>query len=174
MAHACGCRSEQSSRPAGTAELSLESTVGGLVVDFPAARAVLRSHGIDLCCGAGLTLRQAASAGADPAKLLAALGAVTGGPPVAVTPAAAAAPSGREVHLDVRADILAGREPLGRILASVDALAPADVLVLRTPFEPVPLYRKLGALGFEHRTEQRAVDDWSVRFERRAGTCRRS
>jgi len=147
-------------------------------VDFPAARAVLRSHGIDLCCGAGLTLRQAAaSVGADPAELLAALGAAIGGPPVAVggaPAAAAAAPSGREVHLDVRADILAGREPLGRILASVDALEPVDVLVLRTPFEPVPLYRKLGALGFDHRTERRAVDDWSIRFERRAGTCARS
>ena len=73
---------------------------------------------------------------------------------------------GRQVHLDVREDIRLGQEPFARIMAAVRALEPGEVLVLRAPFEPVPLYRVLGQQGFAHRTEQRAPDDWSVCFYR--------
>ena len=62
------------------------------------------------------------------------------------------APAGfaRERHLDVRDDIERGAEPLARIVAAVAELGPDETLVLHVPFEPVPLYRVLGAKGFAH------------------------
>jgi uncharacterized protein (DUF2249 family) len=70
------------------------------------------------------------------------------------------------VHLDVREDIRRGQEPFARIIAAAKGLAPGEVLVLRAPFEPVPLYRALDRMGFGHWTERRAEDDWSVWFHR--------
>jgi uncharacterized protein (DUF2249 family) len=78
-------------------------------------------------------------------------------------------PPGRRVHLDVREDLRAGREPFSRIMAAVKALAPDQVLELRAPFEPVPLYDVLGRRGFAHGTERRAPDDWWVCFYRAEG-----
>jgi uncharacterized protein (DUF2249 family) len=75
-------------------------------------------------------------------------------------------PESLRVCLDVREDIHAGREPLGRIMAAVEALPPDGVLVLRAPFEPVPLYRVLAGRGFAHLTERRAAGDWLVSFYR--------
>jgi uncharacterized protein (DUF2249 family) len=77
-------------------------------------------------------------------------------------------PESARVLLDVREDIRAGREPLARILAAVDALPPDSMLVLRAPFEPVPLYRVLGRRGFAHWAESRAPADWVVWFFRGA------
>jgi len=74
----------------------------------------------------------------------------------------------RQVYLDVREDIRRGQEPFARIMAAVNALADDQVLVLRVPFEPIPLYGVLGKRGFAHRTERRALDDWSVSFYRDA------
>ncbi len=70
------------------------------------------------------------------------------------------------MHLDVREDIQRGREPFARIMAAVKALAGDQALVLRVPFEPIPLYDVLGKRGFAHWTERRASDDWSVWFYR--------
>ncbi|HEX6081947.1 MAG TPA: DUF2249 domain-containing protein [Methylomirabilota bacterium] len=75
-------------------------------------------------------------------------------------------PEARRVHLDVREDIRRGREPFARIMAAVKALGPDEALVLRTPFEPVPLYGVLGKRGLDHWTERHAADDWSVWFYR--------
>lgn len=71
-------------------------------------------------------------------------------------------PRPRQVHLDVREDIRRGQEPFARIMATVKALGPDQALVLRVPFEPIPLYDVLGKRGFAHWTENRAPDDWSV------------
>jgi uncharacterized protein (DUF2249 family) len=71
-----------------------------------------------------------------------------------------------QVHLDVREDIRRGHEPFGRIMDAVKALADDETLVLRVPFEPIPLYRVLGKRGFAHRAECHASDDWSVTFYR--------
>ncbi len=71
-------------------------------------------------------------------------------------------PEGQRVDLDVREDLRRGNEPFSRIMAAVAALVPGQVLVLRAPFEPAPLYRVLGQRGFAHWTESRAADDWSV------------
>jgi uncharacterized protein (DUF2249 family) len=77
-------------------------------------------------------------------------------------------PESARVRLDVREDIRAGREPFARIMAAVDGLPPDGVLILRAPFEPVPLYRVLGRCGFAHWAERLAADDWSVWFYRTA------
>lgn len=71
---------------------------------------------------------------------------------------------GRRVDLDVRDDLRRGQEPLSKIMATVDALGPGEVLVLRASFEPVPLYRALGRRGFTHWTEELAPDDWRIWF----------
>lgn len=48
------------------------------------------------------------------------------------------------VRLDVREDIRRGKEPLGRIMTAVKGLGPGQMLVVRAPFEPMPLYEVLG------------------------------
>lgn len=72
----------------------------------------------------------------------------------------------RLVPLDVREDIRAGREPFPKIMRAVKALRNDQVLVLRAPFEPIPLYGVLGAKGFAHFAEAAAPDDWTVYFFR--------
>ena len=81
----------------------------------------------------------------------------------------AAIPESRRVFVDVREDILRGVEPFPRIMKAVSELGAGQVLVLRAPFEPVPLYGVLGKRGFTHRTESRAADDWWVTFYREGG-----
>lgn len=87
--------------------------------------------------------------------------------------ALAAVPPEARVDLDVRDDIKNGVEPFGRIMAAVKSLGEDQVLVLRVPFEPFPLYQVLGQRGFAHWTECRAADDWSVWLYRRAGDAER-
>ncbi len=77
-------------------------------------------------------------------------------------------PEPRQRHVDVREDVRRNQEPFARIMAAVKGLGPDEVLVLRAPFEPIPLYDVLGKRGFAHWTECHAPDDWSVWFYRRA------
>jgi uncharacterized protein (DUF2249 family) len=70
------------------------------------------------------------------------------------------------VALDVRDAIRRGEEPFATIMAAVAGLGTDQVLVLRAPFEPLPLYGVLGKRGFAHWTERRGEDDWSVWFYR--------
>ena len=79
-----------------------------------------------------------------------------------------AVPESRRVLVDVRDDIRRGEEPFARIMKAVKDLAADEVLVLRAPFEPIPLYGVLGKRGFAHCTESRAADDWWVTFYRDA------
>ena len=107
------------------------------------------------------------TAPSHPALSPAASGEIAEGPAPSPPPRALAdVPEARQVHLDVRADIRRGEEPFARIMAAVKALGPDQVLVLRAPFEPIPLYDVLGKRGLAHWTEQRAADDWSVWFHR--------
>lgn len=71
--------------------------------------------------------------------------------------------------VDVREDIRAGREPFPRIMAAVAGLDARQVLQLRAPFEPVPLFAVLGRRGLAHEVTRHAEDDWSVWFWREAG-----
>lgn len=70
----------------------------------------------------------------------------------------------REVELDVREDLRQGREPFARIMAAVGALGEGEVLHLRSPFEPRPLFNVLGKRGFAHEAQAHAPDDWSSWF----------
>jgi TusA-related sulfurtransferase len=70
------------------------------------------------------------------------------------------------VHVDVRDDLARGAEPFGKIMKAVQALGPAETLVLRAPMEPRPLYEVLARRGFAHWTERRDARDWAVWFYR--------
>jgi len=70
------------------------------------------------------------------------------------------------VELDVRDELGKGGEPFSRIMAAVAGLGEGQVLHLRAPFEPVPLFAVMAKRGFGHKTEQHADDDWSVWFFR--------
>ena len=85
-----------------------------------------------------------------------------------------AVPPGRRRQLDVREEIRRGEEPFAKIMGAVKALPEDEVLVLRAPFEPIPLYNVLGKRGFSHWTDRQAPDDWWVWFYREASLPRRS
>lgn len=130
-----------------------------------------------------VTIAEAARiASVDPGDLLAALRRAAGEPAAPATvpvpaeavpmpPALAAIPESRRVHVDVRDDIRRGREPFARIMAAVKDLGADAALVVRAPFEPVPLYDVLGKRGLAHWTERRATDDFTVWFYRAALTA---
>ena len=78
----CGCQHDAEARPGETARLptreasASEETVEGALARSPRVAEILRSLGIDTCCGGRLTLAQAAaSAGVPVAAVLEALGA---------------------------------------------------------------------------------------------------
>ena len=72
------------------------------------------------------------------------------------------------VELDLRDDMRAGREPFSRIMAGVRDLGDRQALLLRTIFEPVPLFAVLAKRGFLYESRQDAPEDWSVWFWRGA------
>lgn len=72
----------------------------------------------------------------------------------------------RPVELDLREHMRAGREPFSRIMTAVAELERSEVLLLRTIFEPVPLFGVLAKRGFVHEAARHAADDWSIWFWR--------
>jgi uncharacterized protein (DUF2249 family) len=156
-------RVEISKRPTdAVTRVDAGETVDAVRHRSPQTDAVFERFGIDRCCGGRLTLREAAaSAGVAVETLTGALEAALAG---------AAPEKLRTVVVDVRDDIRTGIEPFTRIMATVKRLGADEALLLRAPFEPIPLYGVLGKQGFAHRTERRAADDWSVLFYRRAST----
>lgn len=66
--------------------------------------------------------------------------------------------------LDVRPVLAAGEEPYGAIMEAVEALGPAEVLVLDTPFDPQPLHGVLGAQGFARSTREEAPDHYVTEY----------
>ena len=73
-------------------------------------------------------------------------------------------PEVRPYVLDTRPFFAAGRTPCHAIDEAVALLIPGQVLTLIVPFEPIPLYVKLGKIGLDHRAEQRADGAWQVDF----------
>ena len=74
MTHACGCPSDSRVEPSTTAPLGPGATVGEVVRRHVGALEILKEMGINHCCGAHLTLREAAAAsGVSLDVLLAAL-----------------------------------------------------------------------------------------------------
>lgn len=70
-------------------------------------------------------------------------------------------------ELDVRDSLRRGEQPLDVILRTADALEDGHVLHLRSPFEPIPLFRVMDQRGFEHHSTMFDPDDWSTWFWRR-------
>ncbi|MEP6991340.1 MAG: DUF2249 domain-containing protein [bacterium] len=83
-------------------------------------------------------------------------------------PAATHPATANVVELDVRDDLRLGREPFSTIMAAVGTLRDGDVLLLRTIFEPVPLFAALAKRGLSHESREDAPDDWRAWFWRPA------
>jgi hypothetical protein len=66
--------------------------------------------------------------------------------------------------LDVRPIFATGGSPCANIDAAVASLSPGQSFVLLAPFEPAPLFGKLGAKGFSHRSEATADGSWRIEF----------
>jgi uncharacterized protein (DUF2249 family) len=172
--------------------ITADTNLGGLLDEHPELVDVLagchdhfarlRNRLLRRVMAPRVTVGQAAGlAGLPVADLVATLRRAIGEPELAPTTAAVPAPtladSGprpaeldrlRAVEVDVREDIRRGEEPFARIVAAAKTLGAADALVVRAPFEPVPLYDVLGRRGLARWTEQLAADDWRVWFHRGA------
>jgi uncharacterized protein (DUF2249 family) len=66
--------------------------------------------------------------------------------------------------LDVRPLLAKGIEPLGAIIEAKDLLAAGQSLVLRAPFEPVPLFALFENEGYRIDATKHAEDDWEIEF----------
>lgn len=71
--------------------------------------------------------------------------------------------------VDTKPVFAQGGTPCGAIDDAVRKLKPGQDLVLLVPFEPVPLYTKLGNLGFEYQAEALPDGSWRVEFHRTGG-----
>jgi hypothetical protein len=68
------------------------------------------------------------------------------------------------LRLDTRPIFAAGQAPCQAIDEAVARLAPGQVLELIVPFEPFPLYAKLGGRGFTHCAEALPDGSWRIEF----------
>jgi len=66
---------------------------------------------------------------------------------------------------DARSIIAAGGEPFGAIMAAISKVSEGEVLVLKAPFDPVPLKGVLAEHGFTASTRETA-EGWVVTFSR--------
>ncbi|HVC34878.1 MAG TPA: DUF542 domain-containing protein [Chloroflexota bacterium] len=134
--------------------LTADWTVNEVVAAYPSTLRVLGRYGIDACCGGPKSLRAVAAAhNFSLDQLLADLGSV-------IAP--------EETILDVRPDLAAGHDPLGKIIAAAEGTAEGRRLVIVVRFEPVPLYSVLAERGFAHQSERTSNGDWRVTFSRGA------
>lgn len=73
---------------------------------------------------------------------------------------------GREIVVDVREQLRAGKEPFSKIMAAAESCAVGDTLVLYATFKPVPLLMLLKRHGFEGEATKIDKGDWRVDFRR--------
>jgi hypothetical protein len=66
--------------------------------------------------------------------------------------------------LDVRPIFARGGSPCTAIDEAVASLAADQLFVLVAPFEPVPLFAKLGARGFSHKSEPQPDGSYRIEF----------
>ncbi|HEY1015829.1 MAG TPA: DUF2249 domain-containing protein [Herpetosiphonaceae bacterium] len=162
-------------------------TVADVLARHPQALAVfvaqhpsfarLRSPALRKTLARLVTVGQAAGiAHIDAGALVAALNAACGAAPAPEPPPASESQAGTRwalppdwlvparicALLDVRGDQGAGRPPLAAIQRAVQPLAPGETALLRSAFEPVPLYDLLARRGFACWGQRRADDDWLV------------
>jgi uncharacterized protein (DUF2249 family) len=98
------------------------------------------------------------------------LGRESAAPATGKPEALASVPSERVIELDVRPALARGEEPIARIMQAVATLTADQVLRLRAPFEPLPLYNVLARRGLGHWTERAAEEDWIIWFYREEAT----
>ena len=152
------CGETHDTTPALTDRAAL--TVGEMSRD-PRALDVLKQAGINHCCGAHLTLAEAAAAAGVPlVPLLARLDAAAPNAPRSQTPQPAVAAV--TVPLDVRG--LEPPEPMVRILERLDTLAPGATLDVVHDRHPIFLYPQLDARGFAYETEEEAPGRVRIRI----------
>lgn len=72
----------------------------------------------------------------------------------------------KPLELDTRPIFERGETPCKAIDVAVASLIPGQSLVITTPFEPVPLYAKLGNQGFTHQTKRLNSKTWQAEFRR--------
>lgn len=70
------------------------------------------------------------------------------------------------LELDTRPVFARGESPCSAIDEAVASLIPGQPLILLVPFEPVPLYTKLGNQGFTHQAKQIDAGSWQVEFRK--------
>ncbi|AMN48301.1 universal stress protein [Steroidobacter denitrificans] len=68
------------------------------------------------------------------------------------------------IELDVRPILRSGGEPFDAILGAVKKLEPGQGLRLFATFKPIPLFRVLGSMGFDHEATELSGGDWQVEF----------
>lgn len=68
--------------------------------------------------------------------------------------------------IDTRPIFDDGGVPCELILTTAHQVAVGQELTLLVPFEPVPLYMKLGRLGYDHSASQEADGTWRALFRR--------
>ena len=69
-------------------------------------------------------------------------------------------------RLDIRPIVARGEEPLAAIMALIVKLAPADELVIVSPFLPAPLIERMQSAGYEVHPELQGDGSWSTRFRK--------
>ncbi len=69
--------------------------------------------------------------------------------------------------LDIRPIFACGETPCKAIDDAVVSLIPGQPLTLIVPFDPIPLYAKLGNQGFTYRSKQLDDNSWQVEFRKR-------
>ncbi len=74
--------------------------------------------------------------------------------------------TGREVVVDVREDLRAGREPFQKIMSAAGSLPAGATLVLYATFKPTPLLAVLKSQGFESEASPIEDGEWKVVFRR--------
>jgi uncharacterized protein (DUF2249 family) len=68
--------------------------------------------------------------------------------------------------VDARPVIAAGGEPFDAIMRAADDVADDEILVVLSPFEPVPLQGVLAERGFQWVSDEIAPGDWRTTFLR--------
>ncbi len=146
MAHECGGNHDS------IESVRADQTVGEVAHRRAGALETLKAFGINHCCGAQLTLTEAAaSAGVPLAALLGALNA----PDTTASPTGAgAARNGRRVRLVLDVRGLEPPHPMLKVLQQLDRLDAGAELEVRHDRRPMLLYPQLEQRGFTHETDQ--------------------
>jgi tRNA 2-thiouridine synthesizing protein A len=138
------------SQDTGEVRIDAGRTVEDITREHPGAREAMARLGINHCCGAHLTLAEAAAAaGVSLDTLVATL-----------------APVSSSIRLDVRG--LEPPQPMVRVLQEAERLEPGAELEVHHDRRPTFLYPQLDDRGFVHETDEPEPGLVRIRIRRRA------